>query len=522
VETEGCTSCHRDYYGQSLGPYQLGGATSVISDPRNTKANFTAEAGTGLGGTANTVGDFSDFCLNCHTGTPPQAVKNTNTLVPYTIVFPATNFTTNSGGWNKSTYKLSSHGSAVAAITCGDCHESHGAYYPALTRFAEDTSTVNSMCLRCHNENTITQKNIRADLIKTYRHPTLYAENKHSNTETYQNMPLADRHAECADCHDPHQATATVGTPPAAGGTLTGVSGVKINWGTSAWDTWPSGVTFTPVSSVDYQYELCFKCHSYYSYGSTPPDSVSRALNGRRGGKQVDVAKEMNPNNPSYHAVVGQTKVTTYSSSGTRAYGWLNQNWSRRREWQNDDGTVASTRSSARLYCTDCHGSDNRSVFGPHGSVNPFVLIAPWDPNTGSTNDQGYRGTGGQDSGDTSSHLCFVCHDYNFYAGGYDGNNWNQDTGSSTRLSGFSRGSNYNYHSTRKHERVGCATCHGAVPHGWRKRGMLVEHRDGEPYAAYSWLELSSFDSVANWRQGSCVHGNLSSGGNPNSGYSCD
>lgn len=504
VADTGCANCH-NLHGDTFGPYRLQGTMSVISDPRNTKALFTAEAGTGLGDTPNTTGDLSDFCMNCHTGTPPEAVNTSDTFIPYTIVFPATNLTTNSGGWNKGDYKTSSHGQLEGAnkITCADCHESHGSDYPALVRYDEDTATENIMCLRCHDGN-VAQKNISADLLKAYRHPTLYQENKHSNTENYQNMPLVDRHAECADCHDPHQATGTAGTPPAAGGPIAGVSGVRINWGTTTWSNWPGNAAFTLVAEVDYQYDLCFKCHSYYSYSTNPPDSVSRALNDRSGGKQVDVAKEFNPNNSTYHAVVGSTKNATYSSSGTRAYGYLNPNWERRSEWQSDTGTVADTRSTARLYCTDCHASNNTSILGPHGSANPFILVAPWNPNTGSN---GLGGTGGSTPGDTSDHLCFKCHDYSFYAA--NGSGWSADGGSSTRRSAFSNGANYNLH-TSKHSNQGCAGCHGAVPHGGDKRSMLVVIGDEAPYNEYSILGIKTFQNAGSW---SCISCHTGGGG---------
>jgi predicted CXXCH cytochrome family protein len=130
-----CYQCHPWAPGKPIttnNPYSLQGPYSVLSDPDNTKKKFAGAEGTGLGGLPNTVGDLSDFCIKCHDDSPPTAVADVYTYVPYTIVFPATNFTTNSGGWDKGIYKTSAHGTASSKITCGECHESHGSNLSGL------------------------------------------------------------------------------------------------------------------------------------------------------------------------------------------------------------------------------------------------------------------------------------------------------------------------------------------------------------------------------------------------------
>ncbi len=85
---------------------------------------------------------------------------------------------------------------------------------------------------------------------------------------------------------------------------------------------------------------------------------------------------------------------------------------------------------------------------GPHGSPNRYILVAPWNP----TDATGIR-TGDVGAGDTSSHLCFRCHDYNFYTGV-----------DQTVYSQFWQGGTKNKHN----HAVGCAKCHGGLPHGWK------------------------------------------------------
>ncbi|MEW6447821.1 MAG: cytochrome c3 family protein [Bacillota bacterium] len=396
-------------------PYKLEGAYSVLSDPDNTKKGFSGAAGTGLGGLPNTVGDLSDFCIKCHDGSPPTAVATVDEFVPYTVVFPDISITTNSGGWNKRSYKSSAHGTASANITCGDCHESHGSDYPALQRYDEDTSTTDGECLRCHKSGG-GAPDIRSDFLKSSAHPTLTLSGKHSNTENYALVPQADRHAECADCHDVHQAT--------SGSPLRGVSGVMPTYGTTPWAT--PAYTFT--KDADCQYEVCFKCHSYFSYGSSPPTSPSGGF------AETDPSVEFNPNNPGYHAVVGISRVPS-------GYGKFVSPWT----------------YDSPMKCTDCHGSAGSSVAGPHGSTEKFILKAPWNPDTGDPDATG--------KANTRDHLCFKCHDYDFYALG-------QGTGESK----FSHGDcecKDNLHGGH-HTGLGCASCHGSLPHGYKRRGILV------------------------------------------------
>ncbi|MEW6772091.1 MAG: cytochrome c3 family protein [Bacillota bacterium] len=437
-----CSSCH--------GPHTVGAKSLSVSDttysqvanPDNTKSVMARVYAVQDNGIGNTVGTFTDFCLKCHDGSPPTATESTTEYVPYRIVFPSEEtiyITTNSGGWNKGNYPSASHGGT--GMTCLICHESHGSDYPALQRYPEDTASTDGECIFCH-DGRISAPNVKTDLTKTYRHPTLYVSGKHSNTENYNNLPLADRHAECADCHDPHRCDSTTASAPAAWGSIKGVSGALINYGSVTWDNWPTGVTSSLKLGIDYQYELCFKCHSCFSYGSSPPSGYT------------DQAKEFKPTNGGYHAVWGASKIGS-------PYG----------KFTGVDRNGNAWAYNSRMYCTDCHGSDSTSVEGPHGSSQQYILKAPWNPDTSQAGATGKRGT------DTSSHLCFKCHDYAFYAG-------NGVSGYTSKFSG-SAGSNLHvlYKGQGYVHEQGCACCHGAVPHGSKRRGLLFTTAYGSPYA---------------------------------------
>ncbi|MHB8984180.1 MAG: cytochrome c3 family protein, partial [Carboxydocellales bacterium] len=192
-----CTSCHGPHT-VAKADISAGGTTSQVSDPDNTKKFLAPTAGINTN-----AGDISDFCLRCHDGTPPTATTTFNQVVPFTINFPATSFSNNNGGWNKSSYKSAGHYTG-GQLNCASCHASHGSAYPSLLKYAEDSDTVNGVCLRCHGGATGSPagaKNVKPDLTKTgspspdrYRHPTLYISGKHSNTENYNNLPLTSRH----------------------------------------------------------------------------------------------------------------------------------------------------------------------------------------------------------------------------------------------------------------------------------------------------------------------------------------
>ena len=438
-----CLDCHYPVV-TNRNAYKLSGSYSVLSDPDNTKLSFTGAAGnTSLGGAANSTGDLSDFCLRCHDNNPPVATATYAVYVPSTISFANVPLvTTNSGGWaNKANYKQGAHGSQAAVITCGECHESHGSNYKCLQRYADDTTTVDGECLRCHNGANATWPNapdVKGDFLSAYRHPTLTASGVHANTEDYALNP--NRHAECADCHDAHQATSP--------NPLAGVSGVMPTYGTAAWSI-PDSYTFT--WGATYEYEVCFKCHSYFSYGDSPPLSPTDGL------AETDPSVEFNPNNQGYHAVVGPSKVPQFQDSGGgyHYYGSYVPPW-----W-----------GGAQLKCSDCHSGARR---GPHGSAYPYILKAAYSV-----------------AAPEDYSICFQCHDVNFY-GTYaqtpTGNS--AIDGNDTLRSGFSnpdlpenpsytyRGitavaSVYNYHPV--HANLGCNNCHSAVPHGWdQDRSLLV------------------------------------------------
>ncbi|MDH5537912.1 MAG: hypothetical protein OEY03_00785 [Rhizobacter sp.] len=341
---------------------------------------------------------------------------------------------------------------------------------------------------------------------------------------------LAQRHAECTDCHNPHRVVkfrsfaggvaGIAGAPDAAGthrhdettgythtniasGVLRGTWGVEPIYGSTSFQNLPSGYTVKrgdPGASVDSsvaaphvtrEYQVCLKCHSDHGYadnnvyplgnrpplgrsGGTPPGSNNLTV-------YTNQAKE-------FQAPPGHRGEGTAPDSGAGSgYGANNH-----RSWHPVmDGTGRSGASASAfrapwgnaigtqtMYCSDCHGSntadnsvvpqggENGAPWGPHGSNNNFLLKGLWNSSVGANN----RG----DNGPNANGLCFKCHNPDTYA--------NRNGTGTTGFFNADRGNLHAYH-TDKIESMRCNWCHVAVPHGWKNKALLVNLNDIGPEA---------------------------------------
>ncbi len=344
---------------------------------------------------------------------------------------------------------------------CKQCHEPHGAgdvanpsagAYPNLTRLFEE-----NVCYRCHgsapNSNPLGAKNIQTEFAAASKHDlsmsTNAARTHNQDAEEPEvvsgvgNSQLsgANRHVECADCHNAHVSTNVLhsqGTNVilSGSGVLAGVWGVDAAAPGIAWSA-PNGWTWSKKSPATAEYQLCFKCHSATAYGSDPPARTQVATPGTafwNSPTYTDQSREFNPNNLSYHMVWSGTSrvpgtVTNFIN------GW--------------------TRDS-QMYCSDCHKSSTvGDPKGAHGSATPWMLGGYTDPGsaryvTGDNDGAVYSDQAARDADFT---FCYGCHSSSF-AG-----------------TGFTQGTK-NLHTVGAHLRA-CTNCHVAVPHGWNRKHML-------------------------------------------------
>ena len=304
-------------------------------------------------------------------------------------------------------------GSAAGSGTCAVCHDTHGASGRSLLARPGPQAAV---CFTCHDSaGTGAATRVEAEYLDPavpaddpatgsyYRHDALAAGTDHSLATTDEFGGRLDRHAECADCHDPHSVTSADSVQTTAGWTLSGrlggASGVAVANGPARSE--PS-YTFVDGAAADLtlEYQLCFKCHSgFTTLPARQPDHPSRWAE--------DKAVELNPDNASYHPIeaAGRNATATMTASlgGTSPY----------KLWE------LATDSTIR--CVSCHG-DSRvlggsmpgagsdlaphagaSVAGADGTeLNRGLLIQPYRDRVLKGSDDVYEP---QDSG-----LCLSCH----------------------------------------------------------------------------------------------------------------
>ena len=353
---------------------------------------------------------------------------------------------------------------------------------------------------------------------------------------------LAQRHAECSDCHNPHRvvkfrsfaggAGGIAGAPDPAGthrhdeapgythtnvasGVLRGTWGVEPIYASTSFQNLPSGYTVKrgdPGASVDTsatashvtrEYQICLKCHSDHGYADNNAYPLgNRPALGRTGGTPpgsnnltvyTNQAKEFQA--PVSHRGDGTAPNsgagTNYATNNHRSWHPVMDATGRtapsatafRSPWGNAIGTQT-------MYCSDCHGANTADTsvvpaggedgtpWGPHGSNNNFLLKGVWNNTVGANN----RG----DNGPNPNGLCFKCHNPNTYA-----------NRNGTGTTGFANGgTNLHAFHTDKIGSMRCNWCHVAVPHGWKNKALLVNLNDVGPEAGRAgneeWRENAS------------------------------
>jgi len=314
--------------------------------------------------------------------------------------------------------------------SCAACHRPHSAVGPDLRgSWAEE-----QVCFTCHTANNpIGATNVQSAFISPpqnnntaiYRHNVSMANGVHQiNENNPGSFTSGNRHVECEDCHEPHEATRGPASAPAIPLVMIAVSGADPNWsGVGA----PGSYNWLPQASREYQ--ICFKCHS--SYTSLPnyiPDGWNgSALVANGLGKltstdpnQVqdnrDLAQEFNPYNASFHPLAAQGRNQSIPAASF-VNGWSQSNL---------------------VYCSSCHNNPNAvsQGLGPHGSPLLHILL-------GTTN---YTSVDGRVP--ASGEVCFNCHSYNTYV-----------TLSSTTNTNFRKGGD-NLHRLHASENATCYTCH--------------------------------------------------------------
>ncbi len=406
--------------------------------------------------------DTNQLCFTCHSGESPKETYRDSSVYERSI--------------HKNDFLVRWPGPEPPARMepeakgkCVNCHTPHGwgdaeGLMPSLLFRREE-----DLCLGCHRVAGPAQKDIQTQLTYQFTHQIdnrqMAGRHRAGEEMISSNFSGQGRHVECVDCHNVHVHTGDLhvqGTNQASG-VLMGSSFVVANYGGMP-DTFPTFEPKDQTFDIQFEYQLCFKCHSYWAYGSFPP------LLPLGGGQETDQSIEFNPNNESSHNVI---QTPNLDGRGEFVNGW---------------------RWDSQMYCSDCHGSDvERDPEGPHGSQLQFLLKATWDVTTG------------QPTQDTSGHLCFLCHDFSTYAQANDNRNTGFSSDGGTRnLHGF-HSQQDNVVANRP---IGCMDCHDKIPHGINRRALLVTTSDPARLRGGTVLLLESdipnWGPSGDWDEGDC------------------
>jgi hypothetical protein len=251
----------------------------------------------------------------------------------------------------------------VGQNACTSCHMPHNASGPVrllrpATPSMSGVDPTTQDCITCHNGGSNLSPaapNVYTEFAKT-AHPLPAGDNAHDAAESA--VLNNNRHSTCADCHNAHASNpmSTFNAPPAIRPPQTGVTGI------SAID----GITvLTPAVN---QYENCLRCHgssigkkTSIAFGYAP----TRAL--FYGGDPLNLVPQFSLSATSSHPVF-------HDSSSAFPQPSLLTNM------LNFNGTQSARLVGTRIFCTDCHNSDDNREFGgqgpvgPHGSANTHIL----------------------------------------------------------------------------------------------------------------------------------------------------
>ncbi len=440
-----------------------------------------------------------------------------------------------------TSYTTSAHGNTTSGVNnpdvtgygignCGHCHDMHASRAGTVMSTATPLvfASEEAFCDRCHDGSVPSLKNIKAQILKQSAHPidpnntyspgysgrhTLSKLEAGHNGEPFRGT---NRHAECADCHDPHTVSSFTSpdTNPFSTSTHNYLAGDAANnnkasgvlrgaWGVepSSEPTWGSaGVGFQEKIPIDKEYQLCFKCHSYYALQE--PSGVT-SMTGPSGQKVTDQAMEFSTNNRSVHPV----RVTLNAQTGSLTPRALDPT--------QIDPPWDTNVGNQTMYCSDCHGADDESTggaVGPHGSTGKYLLKGPrtdWPVNANNPYhvpwslqdiNRVFSGVLGQVNKNNSLDdvkarlFCLNCHKKTF--GGYseavpcqsDPSTWTPNHPHKRHLS---NGVNYKPVGATAYNNRYCVACHVVVPHGSKRSRLIVYGPDstfGTDSAPYQYI----------------------------------
>ena len=315
-------------------------------------------------------------------------------------------------------WDASTHNPAITpalANGCLNCHAVHNA--PGAVRLLRGARQEDTCVQSCHNgidPGSVNVKNLLAPGL--FRHPVddPASDEVHDENEA---LPAQKYHVQCVDCHNPHQANAAnapLSSPPLVNGRLKGVRKDSLG------------------SEATMEYEICFKCHAgdYANRFAGVTETMSNRMI-----EEPNQFNRFDSLNPSFHPVTADRRT-------------------------NGASLLTSLQATmTRIYCTDCHNSDQSAkaggsgANGPHGSQYEHILIAQYNMPVAGTSIAAYN--------QSQYLLCYRCHSENYV----------MTAGSAFANAGV------NEHSRHVRDRlIPCFACHD--PHGtpWKMQATAINN----------------------------------------------
>lgn len=409
------------------------------------------------------------LCLACHDKrywTTMPSVHGTST---------ATWNGTGINPWHEDMGAAGFDNDTLAIQSCLACHRSHnGASGKNLLKGTNPgTSAIEAeewTCLNCHNGN-VAVNNVEPQFNYMYKHDVKGVSGLHMPSRLNAGEPAREtaanlgnnRHAECADCHNSHASKTGNHTIGGVNGNIIG-SNVLGSWGVKPAPWGAAGnpaltytatdfISLTPGSDNLEGY-LCLKCHSYYAYGSLPPNVPSGNADGSLV-VQSDPTADFNINNMGFHPVFAQGK--NQPPVGANA-NWPANSLGLSNTFRYVDFPGVGERTGyynmkhdSTTTCSDCHASSvSADPLGTHGSNDKWILK------------RNFTGVG------SLQNFCYNCHRRDVYGDeNYVGPNANYSrvshpvdglgAASPFYASGADTGNNGNKFT------ILCLTCHGGA-----------------------------------------------------------
>jgi hypothetical protein len=306
-------------------------------------------------------------------------------------------------------------------------------------------------------------------MTSAYAHHVVEYEGIHlpSSQDETRGYISRNKHVECTDCHDVHEAQAsrhTTGTNLVSG-SLYGVSGARV---TTSASNWTSPTAYALVATATTEYQICFKCHSGFNQSTEASGQATLITWGGSGAQAwTDQGLEFSTSNQSYHPVLAALPPTDPGAAGSSQ---LSQAGQLRPSFIAGGVRYGGWTRGKTMYCSDCHAQTGAASLGPHGSAVKWILKGPnqaWPYGTAAANGSnaltGFRQSAANAGTDGSGVA-------------YDGWDTNKDTSNGLFCRNChdidSTVSGANLHARGDHNEP-CVACHIRVPHGGKVSRLL-------------------------------------------------